>query len=332
VTISGILDISVAEVSGNGQTAVQKGTFIGANRGSATSAINFNIVEDLGGGLKAQAFYAFDPRAIINDPAAQWQRAESYVGLSGGFGNIRLGSINTANLSVLGAGGPFGTATGSGFADIHTAGSGAVRFANSMRYDAPTIVKGLGINVTYAPGNKDAASGGALPETTDLGLSYTNGPLNVSFSSLSRSATEAQAATAAATSGLSSSVSALGTAAVTAGVKSTINSIAANYTIGALRVMGGVAKGDMGSAATDTDTTRIGATYTMGAVALHVQQATLQIGTNAKRKATGVRADYALSKRSVAYVGYESYDQGSAIASGLGNKRNTAMVGVRHSF
>ena len=325
VTISGTLDVSAANVSGNNTTATTKVQSINASRGSATSGINFNIVEDLGGGLKAQAFYSIDPRAIINDSTAAFGRHETYVGLSGGFGNLRLGSINTANLSVLGAGGPFGTATGSGFAEIHTAGGGAVRFANSMRYDAPTTIPGLGINLTYAPGNKDALAGGALPTVSDLGVSYTSGPLQVSFSSLSRSATNAQDAVASTASTAGGSV---GSAAVAAGVKSTINSIAANYTVGALRIMGGVAKGDMGSAATDTDTTRIGATYTMGAVALHVQQATLQIGTAAKRTATGVRADYALSKRTTAYAGYEAYDSGASTA----NKRNTALVGVRHTF
>jgi predicted porin len=335
VTISGLLDVSAAKVGGDGLTVSQNGIFVNASRGSATSAINFNIVEDLGGGLRAQAFYAIDPRLNINDPASGIGRHEAFVGLTGGFGQIRLGSVNTASLSVLGASGPFGTATGSGFAEIHTAAGGNVRFANSVRYDAPTFVKGLAFNVTYAPGNKDmtagttAVAGGATnaPQATDLGLAYTNGPLQLSLSSLSRSAYAAQTAVAPATQ-----VGGAGGNALTpAGVKSTVNAIAANYTIGALRLMGGVTRGDLATGA-DIEGARIGATYTMGAVALHVQQATLQIGSAAKRTATGVRADYALSKRSTAYVGYEAYDNGSAIAAGLGDNRKTAMVGVRHNF
>ena len=327
VTISGVLDVSAASVTGSGTTATTKIQSINANRGSATSAINFNIVEDLGGGMKAQAFYALDPRKIINDPAAQWERAETYVGLSGGFGNIRLGSINTAALSVNGAGGPFGTATGGAFAEIQTAAGGAVRFANSMRYDAPTFVPGLALNLTYAPGNKDATSGGALPTVSDVGVAYTSGPLQVSFSSLTRSATVAQDAVASTATTAGGSV---GSAAVAAGVKTTFNSIAANYTIGSLRLMAGVGKGDMGGATKDTDLVRFGATYTMGAVALHAQYNSVEIGNaaNNKRSATGVRADYSLSKRTAVYAGYEAYDSGAATA----NKRNTALVGVRHSF
>jgi predicted porin len=331
VTISGLLDVSVATVGGDATTATTKGTFINASRGSATSGINFNITEDLGGGMKAQGFYSIDPRGIINDPAAQVGRHEAYVGLSGGFGNIRMGSVNTASLSVLAAGGPFGTATGSGFAEIHAAGGGNVRFANSVRYDAPTLVNGLALNVTYAAGNKDALAGGANPSFTDVGAAFTSGPLQISFSSLSRSATNAQAVVAAKATELDDDnfvLTSPGTAAVAAGLKSTVNTIAANYTMGALRLMAGMGKGDMGTAATDNETTRMGATYTMGTVALHVQQATLQIGTAAKRTATGVRADYALSKRTTAYAGYEGYDSGAATS----NNRNTSMVGVRHSF
>lgn len=330
MTISGIVDIAAATVSGNGTTATTKLNSINASRGSATSAINFNIVEDLGGGMRAQGFYSIDPRAIINDSTANFGRHEAFVGLSGGFGNIRLGSINTASLAVNGAGGPFGTATGSAFADIQTVAGGAVRFANSIRYDAPTFVKGLSANVTYAAGNKDATSGGANPQVTDLGLAYTNGPLQVSFSNLTRSATVAQNEVAGTDSVSGNVILTLGTAAVPAGVKTTFNSIAANYTMGALRVMGGIGKGDMGSAAADTDLMRVGASYTMGAVALHAQYSTLEIGNaaNNKRTATGLRADYALSKRTTTYVGYEAYDSGAVRNS----KRNTAMIGVRHNF
>ena len=332
MTLSGIVDISAAAVSGNGTTATTKLNSINASRGSATSAINFNIVEDLGGGLKAQGFYAIDPRAIINDATANFGRHEAYVGLSGGFGNIRMGSINTASLTVNGVGSVFGTATGSGYTELQLAAGGATRFANSIRYDAPTFVPGLAVNVTYAAGNKDATSGGANPQVTDLGLAYTNGPLQVSFSNLTRSATVAQAEVPGTFAGTEEAPVILtnGSAAVSAGVKTTFNSIAANYTMGALRVMGGIGKGDMGSVAKDTDLMRVGASYTMGAVSLHAGYASLEIGNaaNNKRTVTGLRGDYALSKRTTAYVGYEAYDTGAATKS----DRNTAMIGVRHNF
>ena len=58
MTLSGLLDVSYHTISGNGTTASTKLNSVSTSVGSATSAINLNVVEDLGGGLKAQAFYA----------------------------------------------------------------------------------------------------------------------------------------------------------------------------------------------------------------------------------------------------------------------------------
>jgi predicted porin len=338
VTLSGTMDLSYANVSGSATSKLTEVNTVSSSIGSATSAINFNAVEDIGGGLKAQAFYAIDPRANINAAAGAVGRHEAYVGLSGGFGNIRLGSINTAALQVNGVSNVFGTATGGAFTNIQQAAGGAIRFDSSLRYDTPTF-NGFSANVTYATGNSDATAGGANQSATDIGLSYSNGPLNIGFSSLQRSASDAQSeVTAVANTSFT-------VAAVAAREKSTFNSIAANYAIGNAKVFAGYGKGEKSSpsvtaatAATSTatatsigqDTTmaRIGATYTMGALTLLGQMSDLEIGTAAKRKATGLRADYALSKRTAAYAVYETYDSGAASA----NKVDTAAIGVRHTF
>ncbi len=327
MTISGLLDLSYHTVSGNGTTATTKLNSVGASVGSATSAINFNVLEDLGGGMKAQAFYAFDPRAIINNNTAAIGRHEAYVGLSGAFGGIKLGSPNTAALNTYGAGSPLGTATGSAYANIETASGGAVRYNNSVRYDTPAF-NGFGASLTYVPGNKDALTGGAVPQVTDLGLSYANGPLNVNASSMKRSATGAQDAVAANTSA-DTTANTLGSDAVAAAAASTYNSIGANYAIGAAKVFAGYAKKTTDGSTADITVTRLGANYTMGAVTLIGQYARAETtGTAAIKKATGLRAEYALSKRTATYVAYEAYDTGAASAS----KTNTAAVGVRHTF
>ncbi len=52
-------------------------------------------------------------------------------------------------------------------------------------------------------------------------------------------------------------------------------------------------------------------------------------------KVTGLRADYNLSKRTAAYVGYESWDTGAAYTTTFASvtgKRNITSVGVRHSL
>ncbi len=334
VTISGVLDASYSSVGGNGTTVSTDANSVNASVGSATSAINIASVEDLGGGMKATAFYGIDPRAMFANNTAALGRHEMYIGLSGGFGSVKLGSPNTAALSVNGVGNIFGTATGGAYTNIVTASGSAVRFNNAVRYDTPAF-NGFSANVTHSTGNKDATAGGYAPEITDIGLAYSNGPLNVSFSNLTRSATVEQAASTAWAAGNA------GTALVSATAKSTYNSLAANYTMGAVKVFAGYGKGDKSTpkvsasgtttAVTlneDTKYSTVGASYTFGNNTILASMSKTTLGTAAAREATGVRYDRALSKRTVAYVVHEAYDSGATTA----NKINTTAVGVRHSF
>lgn len=343
VTISGLLDMAYYSVGGNGATNLTKGQGVSTIIGSATSAINFNVVEDLGGGLKAQAFVALDPRTFAMDGAGGaiaapgMNRHETFVGLSGAFGNLRLGAVNSGSLAASGAGSVLGTATGSGYGLADLAAGGAIRYSRGVRFDTPRV-NGVAASINYAPGNNDAdAIANALTgpglagiitppgqQITDIGLSYVAGPINVTFSNLQRSALTGAGASASQ-------------------VKSTYNSIGANYTVGAARVFATWGKGDNSSQAAsaggatslinttgglDTKLTRIGAQYTMGATTLMGSYTTLDVGTAATRTISGLRADYALSKRTAAYGAYEAINTGAASA----NKINTMAVGVRHSF
>ncbi len=328
VSITGLLDASYHAISGSGTTVSTKANSVSSSIGSATSAINFNVLEDLGGGLKAQVFYGIDPRGMFNNSTANTLgRHEMYLGLSGGFGSIKLGSPNTAALSAHGAGQVFGTATGGAYANITTASGSAVRFNNSVRYDTPAM-SGFSASVNYAPGNDDAtaqtATLAAAPKATDIGLAYSNGPLNVNYSHLKRSAVVAATASAQA-----DGTAGFGLAAVTAAQASTYKTLGINYKIGDLKVFAGNGKGTK-SAASDTDSklTTMGASYTMGKTTLLVGTAKTKLGTAADRKATGMRIDYELSKRTTAYLVNESYDSGATSA----NKTNITAVGVRHSF
>ena len=328
MTLSGVIDFAYGSTSGSATTAATKLQSVNQTSYTAsTSAINFAVTEDLGGGMKAEGRYEIDPRAWTNGGTNALGRHQAFVGLSGGFGAIKLGAMNAASLQAYLASSPLGTGIGSGFTlSDHTAVSsaGTVRYNNSLRYDTPNM-NGFGASLTYAPGNKDATTGGASPEITNIGLTYSNGPLNVVFSSLSTSATVGQNAVAV---DLTTNPIKTGTAAVAAAAKGTYNYLGANYTMGAVKLFAGYGDGDKSAAGADAKVTRVGASYTTGAVTLIGQYATTEIGTAAKRKTTGLRADYALSKRTAAYFGYEGYDSGAATA----NKTNLVAVGVRHNF
>ena len=71
----------------------------------------------------------------------------------------------------------------------------------------------------------------------------------------------------------------------------------------------------------------------MGAITLRASQAEQK--TNLiKETVTGLRADYALSKRSAVYAGYEIWDNKKATMSATVNSgdRKIMSLGVRHAF
>ena len=152
------------------------------------SAGNSNMglrgVEDLGGGLKAE----FQIEGVLsvdtgNAAGFTWNR-NNFVGLQGGFGEIRLGFMDTVfkeygdTLGILGISSgtpvsssnvlrkaPFGTSSNSRFHE---------RRANTIRYDSPDfggIQGGLQIATQENPTSVPSA------KTYSMGLKYDNGPI-----------------------------------------------------------------------------------------------------------------------------------------------------------
>jgi len=330
VTLSGVIDYAYAGQSGTA-TGV-KGNTVSTNIGtSATSSINFGAVEDLGGGMKAEARYEIDPRAWANDASNSLGRHQAYVGLSGGFGNVRLGSPNNLSLGAWVAGSPLGTGVGSGYVGLDFGLLAGPRYNRSVRYDSPNF-SGLTLSAVYAPGNDEAntasAAANGIPNsrpTTELGAAYNNGPLNIVAVYRSIDATDRAATTYALRDTNGAVWYPGGVNAASAGAKSTLTTISANYNIGSTTLYASVNDGKTSAAAApDTKGSRVALKHDVGAMSLIAQYGTQKTGTT-ELKVTGLRGDYALSKRSAAYVGYENFDFGAT-------DRKITSVGVRHSF
>jgi predicted porin len=236
------------------------------------------------------------------------QRDEAYIGLMGGFGSIKLGAANSIGLTTFLAGSPLGTGIGSGYG-VTALDYSFIRHSRSARYDSP-VMNGFAVAINYAPGAETAvaATAGAVPsipagnEVTELGLSYNNGPLSLNYANVSQ-------------------------AAQLTNVRTSANILAARYTIGSTVLSAGWNDGDAvgrGAATIATEGYRVGVAHTMGAVTLLGSHAVQKL-TASEEKVTGLRADYALSKRTAAYVGYENYDN-------AGVDRKTTSIGVRHAF
>jgi len=339
VTLSGVMDFAAATVSGT-QSNV-KGTTITQNLGqSATSVIRITAVEDLGGGMKATAHYGLDPRALATDAGALG-RDELFVGIEGGFGNIRLGSPNSIGVTTFLAASPLGTGIGSAYGAA-AADYSNIRYSRSARYDSPNM-GGFTASVLYAPGNDQAVTNGTnlVPlignarQVTEFGLRYSNGPLTVAYANVAQAAQT----NGAVVSGASSAVNL---------AKTSTNILAASYVMGATTLSAGWNDGD--ALATRTGTAlksegyRVGVAHTMGAVTLLASYAD-QKTDGVKENVLGLRADYALSKRTAVYLGYENWDNKKATTAAASSTtamsafpavnagdRKITSVGVRHSF
>jgi predicted porin len=390
VTISGLIDFAGANVGGT--QAVAKGSTISTTVGtSATSVIRIIAVEDLGGGLKITGQYNLDPRTLANDSysvtnnrstvaapgstgtlnvattanigragaqsntAVGLARDEVFVGISGGFGNLRLGAPNSIGLNSFQVGSPLGTGIGSGYTGGSTSSTmtnayTVTRHNRSVRFDSPNM-NGFTVSALYAPGNDQAAttvaSTTAAPDLpaaqlipnsrrfTEIGLRYDNGPLSVAYANI-----------ASKNQNVAGGFYAIGSN--TTGQATSTNTVNASYSLGATTLYAGMVNGDL-IAPTSTalvpftstvKATRLGVKHTIGAVDLAAMSTTQKdstaAGVETKRTLTGVRLDYNFSKTSAAYFGYEKWDTGAAYDTAkdhtLTGTRTITSMGLRKSF
>jgi len=141
-------------------------------------------------------------------------RDEAYIGITGAFGNLRLGSPNSIGLDTFGNASPGGTGIGGGYTGGGTAGTMTnsfvqTRYNRSLRFDSP-VISGFSASLMYVPGNDQVAqvtgvattskaSGAITPATvpvaylipnarsgSEYGFKYANGPLTVMFTNISQ--------------------------------------------------------------------------------------------------------------------------------------------------
>ncbi len=199
----GVVDVSVESLKVEGS----KGLTRISSSNLATSRLGFKGAEDLGGGLKAnfvlETGVGVDtgstgtatgsaPTQNLADEGTTTSRffdRSAWVGLSGGFGALRLGRMDsllgatTGNTSLLG---------NQQFDDLKIAkmvGSDAWRrIDNAIAYALPELVPGLKLEVQYSlAAGKDRqaeTSGNDTDQQYGLSTSYTAGPLALGVSLL----------------------------------------------------------------------------------------------------------------------------------------------------
>ena len=356
VTITGLVDMAVNRIDYKGNVV----TTTGAANGSATSNFTFLISEDLGGGLKADARWEIDPdlantvgktggtssTGTTSNVTSFLGNGYSFLGLTGGFGSIKAGSLNYETLAANGDGNQgLGTAIGSGY---RVTSFDAVRAQNSFRYDTPTM---SGFTASYFVSEKNdmqvntlltGTTGNLVNQTqgrdknTEMAFSYINGPLTARYAALS---TEQWGgiSTVQGTTGNPYTVS---TVVKGAGASFKLNTLSVKYDINQAYsvsffnqiaksddLIGGRSDNTAGTSVThyDRKTNGIAASYTTGPskFLINYQNATNGDSAVAANGATagaaknglttkvlGLGLDYSLSKRSVVYARYEKDTDG----------------------
>ena len=186
VTIFGIVDnsynIKTLTTAGPGLTASSQKTT--AVSGTYTgSELGFKGSEDLGGGLSANFQIHFAPST---DAAAAPTGYQSHVGLNGGFGSLKVGQFfspmffNNATYDASGY-------SAFGFNEGAVNGASAGLISNSVQYDLPTFVPGLGVSYMIAKGEvaRPATTTTALKDISNIRLTYATGALSTGYSSAS---------------------------------------------------------------------------------------------------------------------------------------------------
>jgi len=176
VTISGKLGAQFVQETSN--TGVKGNGF-----NIVDGDVNFAMVEDLGGGMKADAFMGIRLRGreVNTDGASDGIGARNaFVRLTGGFGSVMAGAVSSPS-GILAIGG----AGAAGFKGVDDAGELLDAETNSVdlfEYRTPSM-NGLNAFVQSVDSIGDAGQSGvsttaATPSATVFGLSYSNGPIN----------------------------------------------------------------------------------------------------------------------------------------------------------
>jgi len=367
VTITGNLDMAGATQSGT-QTGAKGSTVTTGQGTSSTSGIKITAAEDIGGGNVISAIYEIDPRTWANDgmgvtnmtanggsaypvnpqgtTVTGLARHEAYVGITSSNGSLKLGAMNSVGFDAHAVSSPMGTGIASGY------GVGATymirnafrdtRYDRSVRLDS-AVINGFKVSGLYAPGNDEAAVASSSADSyvarnmpnnrkiTEIGVNYSNGPLNVQW-------TNHQVAAQTNAVGYYGVVaSATSTMTTTYGYVATkSNILGANYNLGSTTLYAAWWNGDSTASTTAVKRAsgnRYAIKQNLGSVDLMAQytQATHDTTT---AKVLGFRGDYNLSKTSAVYLGYENWDTGSAASATntTSGTRKTTSVGLRKSF
>lgn len=312
VTIDGVVELGVVKLSG---ASAKLDATNGANQ------IRFRGTEDLGGGLTANFVLAqrFSPESGRADGSAAERptfQGESTVGLSGGFGAVKIGRSLTAFNGPVNSTDPYSTLKQASTAVLTT---GYATDVNNVKEDGTTTVSGsglartdaisytspnfMGFTAAVSYGFKNSASRGTdlvgAKDLTSFWLTYAQGPVMVAG----------------------------GAEENRTGDK--INAILATYDLGVVKLGAGTSTvNTVLNTGANGRNTNLMAIVPMGAFRFTLAYTDVKLGGSGdKFNKLGAGVTYALSKRTNVYSTYGSNKNKTAGTTATG-----LDLGVQHSF
>ena len=288
----------------------------------STSRIGFKGAEDLGNGLKAiwqvEQALSIDGTDVNGNNA--WATRDSFVGLTGNFGTVRLGKLSTYLNSDMEKFDAWIYGAGVNGATVTTANTLDGRLNNAIRYDSPNL---NGFKFTAAYGFDEARTtingNRSNKAVWNLGAGYENAGYFVDAGYVRFQDADATANKSANYWRLEGGYNA--------------NNLLVALAYGQSKLYAGAAD------ATKAKEAALTVGYTMGALTPKFTYAHVW-----DTKTSGVKADdginqyvigvdYALSKRTTAYTSFGYVKHDNIIVPGTDErKERTLAVGVQHKF
>ena len=304
VSVYGTVDVAFAHTTATGAPSQN----LIASSGVSTSNFGFKGTEDLGGGLKAnfkleQEFNVDNGAA--GTPGVAFNRY-SYVGVSGNFGEVRLGKTGTAFDEINGNGNAAFDSNALGLQQNAFASNGYSWTPSNTVYYATPKVSGFSGALTYSLGENKTATVDA-GSITSFHVKYEGGPLYAGLAYQTEKA-----------NGNATSVD--------------FTRLNASYDLKVVKVL--AAYGRVANGNAETNEWTIGADYPVsaaltlsGGIARSSDNLAAGDGTT---KTYALAAAYSLSKRTTVYGGFQSTTYSQPRVADTDN--STFAVGVKHTF
>ncbi len=288
VQLYGIVDMSLQKFK-NSATKLESGAVSGSRWGLKGS-------EDLGGGLKANFLLESGFAADTGVATATGFQRQAYVGLSGAFGEVKLGNVYTAYDDISGATNPVFDSVLSPTTVFKSTGYNS-NPKNNLYFATPTFA-GISGAVSYSLDETTASSTGV----TAFHAKYENGPVYAGFAYQNEG--------------------------VAGSADNKFTRVNGSYDLGAAKLLGSYGKVEKAGVVGDFTEYTIGADIPVGsAMVASVGYASSNPKAAGVSNSTAYSAGvaYMLSKRTTTYGGFLKTNKAAGDVSGV-------VVGLKHTF